>query len=122
MVFTARRHLASYLPETLALSAHALDVAHATGLVAQMSTLTRNAERVRKRARRDNDGKLELQAISEQRKNAELVAKAQGELKPQSQPGVRHLHLHDLGPAALERLASGRLSPQKSEEGPDTVQ
>lgn len=112
------RHRNAHLPQALALSKHAADVAHGDELIAQMADLNERTEKILHAAEKAKDGKLALKAIAEVRRNLELEGKLLGELsggKPKAPPknsGANPYlkHLEQMTPEARAQFLAQYLS------------
>ena len=75
------RHKQNDIPATLSLASHAAEAAHGASILAQMQDLNARTLRVLDRAEKAGDSKVALKAISEVRRNHELLARLMGELE-----------------------------------------
>lgn len=77
---TIRRHSAEHIPDALAKSQQAADVARADSLIDRLRGLGKTTMEVLKEARDEKDGEIALKAIARCEKQIELMARLLGEL------------------------------------------
>jgi len=93
-----RRHL----PTALAHAREGKEVAHGDSLVAQLSELTSEAQRLKEKAERGGDFRTALAAVRELCRIVELVARLRGELTERVEAKVLNVNLD---PETAKRIA-----------------